>query len=265
MLVDSHVNLHGDPYADDLDEVLERAKQAGVGAMLTISDKLSSVGAISAISEVHAHIWHTVGAHPHHAKDHGDLTKQTLCDLAKHPKAVGIGECGLDFYYGYSDPEIQEQVFRAHIAAARETGLPLIIHTRDADELMSAVLRDEYQKGAFTPLMHCYTSGMALADLALEQGGYVSFSGILTFKKADNVKEIAQSIPLDRLLIETDCPFLAPMPYRGKRCEPAFVREVCDKLAEIKQVSSDEMAKITTDNFFRLFSKIDRTSLGTSI
>ncbi len=259
MLVDSHVNLHGEKYEDDLPEVLQRAAEQGVGAMLAISDRLDSQHAIQAISKSHDHIWHSVGVHPHHAKDYQDLSAQTLIDLAQASDAVGIGECGLDLYYEYSEIDLQEPVFRAHIHAAQATSLPLIIHTRNADERTGNMLKEEQARARFVPLMHCYTSGPDLAETALNMDGYVAFSGIITFKKAQDVRDIAEMVPLDRILVETDCPYLAPVPHRGRRCEPAHVIHVAEKLAEIKGVSPEELAQATTDNFFRLFSKTDRT------
>ncbi|MGV6800512.1 MAG: TatD family hydrolase [bacterium] len=262
MLVDSHVNLHGEPYAEDLEKVLERADQANVKAMLTISDRLSSIPSLEFLSSKYNHIWHSVGVHPHHADDYKNLESFQLIEFSRHPRAIGIGECGMDFHYEYSDRLVQERVFRAHIDASRETELPLIIHTRNADEVTLKLLTREYAKGAFPILLHCYTSGQALCDAALEMGAYVAFAGIITFKKADEVRQVARSVPLDRLLIETDCPYLAPVPYRGRRNEPAYVAEVAEKLAEIKQVSTDDIAQITTDNFFRLFTKANRESIA---
>ncbi len=255
MLVDSHVNLHSEKYAGDLAEIIARARAAGVTAMLTISDKLSSTDAISAIANTDPLIWRSIGVHPHYANDYPDLDEMTLIALAEDEKVIGIGECGLDFYYEYSDRGVQEKVFRAHIGAARDTGLPLIIHTRDADDVTQGLLEDQYREGAFTPLLHCYTGGPKLAEAALSLGGYVSFSGIVTFKNAGDIRTIAASTPLDRIIIETDCPYLAPVPMRGRRNEPAYVAHVAAALAEIKGVTTDEMAKITTDNFFRLFAK----------
>jgi TatD DNase family protein len=255
MLVDSHVNLHSEKYADDVEEVIARARAAGVTTMVTISDQLSSTEAIKRFTDTDAHIWRSVGVHPHHAKECADLTPQTLIDMAADPKVIGIGECGLDFYYEYSERAVQEPVFNAHIAAAREAGLPLIIHTRDADDVTRQILEREYREGAFTPLLHCYTGGPALAEAALNLGGFVSFSGIITFKNASDVRAIAEATPLERIIIETDCPYLAPVPMRGRRNEPAYVVHVAEKLAEIKNLSVDEVAKITTDNFFRLFAK----------
>lgn len=255
MLVDSHVNLHSEQYADDLKEIVARARAAGVEAMLTISDQLSSTSAIAAIAENDPLIWRSVGVHPHHAKDYADLRAQTLIELAADDNVVGIGECGLDFHYEYSDRGDQLPVFKAHIAASRKTGLPLIIHTRDADDATRNLLIEEYGEGAFTPLLHCYTGGPELAEAVLKLGGYISFSGIITFKKADDIRAIAKAAPLDRIIIETDCPYLAPMPMRGRRNEPAYVKHVAEKLAEIRDAPLDEIEAATTDNFFRLFAR----------
>lgn len=258
MFVDSHVNLHSEKYADDLGEVMARAREAGVTAMLTISDKLSSTDAIKEIAAGDPLIWRSAGVHPHYAKDYAGLAAETLIAMAEDDDVVGVGECGLDFYYEYSDRDAQEAVFRAHIAASQATGLPLIIHTRDADDEMQAMLEKAHGERTFTPLLHCYTGGPKLADAALALGGYVSFSGIITFKNAGDVRAIAETTPLDRIIIETDCPYLAPVPMRGRRNEPAYVVHVAEKLAEIKGTSLEDIARITTDNFFRLFSKARR-------
>lgn len=255
MLVDSHVNLHSEQYAQDAEAVIARAREAGVAAMLTISDRLSSTNAIAEIAGADDLIWRSVGVHPHHAKDYADLDAKTLIDLAADEKVVGIGECGLDFHYEYSDRDAQFPVFAAHIKASQETGLPLIIHARDADEAMCEALTTAHAERAFTPLLHCYTGGPALAEAALKLGGYISFSGIITFKNASDIRAIAQTAPLERIIIETDCPYLAPVPKRGRRNEPAYLVHVADKLAEIKGVTPEEVAQITTDNFFRLFPR----------
>ena len=260
MLVDSHVNLHSDQYADDAENVILAAREAGVRAMLTISDKLDSTPAIKAIADAHDFIWRSIGVHPHYAKDYENLTAETLIDAASDPKVVGIGECGLDFYYEHSDREAQVPVFRAHIDASRRTGLPLIIHTRDADEQMQDMLVKGSEEGAFTPLLHCYTGGPGLAQTALALGGYISFSGIITFKNATDIRTIAADTPMDRIIIETDCPYLAPVPMRGRRNEPAYLVHVAEKLAEVKGVSVEEITQMTTDNFFRLFQRAQRPS-----
>ena len=263
MFVDSHVNLHSEKYDDDLEEVIARARAAGVRTMLTISDQLSSTEAIRKIADEDPDIWRSVGVHPHFAKDYPDLAAKTLIDMAAADDVIGIGECGLDFYYEYSDRAAQEPVFRAHIAAAQATQLPLIIHTRDADDIMRALLEDAHREGGFTPLLHCYTGGPDLAEAALQLGGYVSFSGIITFKNASDVRAVCEATPLDRIIIETDCPYLAPVPMRGRRNEPSYVAHVAEKLAEIKGVSTEEAAAATTDNFFRLFSKAKRPAAAT--
>jgi TatD DNase family protein len=255
MLIDSHVNLHHEKFDGDVEEVIARAKAAGVGAMLTISDRISSTEKIRAIADRHPTLWRSVGAHPHYAADHKDLTAQTLIDLASEPKVIGIGECGLDFHYGFSPADDQERVFAAHIKAAQETGLPLIIHTREADEMTGRMLAAAMAKKAYTPLLHCYTSGIGLAEQVMEMGGFISFSGIITFRNAEDVRSVAAKMPQDRIIIETDCPYLAPIPHRGRRCEPAHVVHVADKLAEILGLTREEVDRLTTENFFRLFGR----------
>lgn len=255
MLVDSHVNLHHEKYECEVETVIAAARAAGVSAMLTISDRISSTDAIKAISARHDFIWRSVGAHPHYASDHLDLTAARLATLAKDSDVVGIGECGLDFHYGFSPQDAQEKVFAAHIEAAQETGLPLIIHAREADGLMLAMLTRAQARRSFTPLLHCYTSGMALAEAVMDMGGYISFSGIITFKNADDIRAVAARMPHDRIIVETDCPYLAPIPFRGRRCEPAHVVHVAGRLAEILMLSRADVDRITTENFFRLFTK----------
>lgn len=259
MLVDSHVNLHGEQFVEDLDETIARARAAGVKRMLTICCQLSDFPAVSAIAEAYDDIWCTIGAHPHHAKDRPDITAEELIETAQHPRVAGIGETGLDLHYGYSPIEQQVQSFRAHIEASRKTGLPLVIHTREADELMGDILEEEMGKGAFRPLMHCYTSGPELAKRAAKLGAYFAASGIITFKKADDVRAIFHDIvPDDRVIVETDCPYLAPVPHRGKRCEPSFLPHVATKLGEIKGWDDAETAERTSSAFFRLFDKVSR-------
>ena len=257
MLVDSHVNLHHEKFSGEVDTVIESARKAGVRAMLTISDKISSTSAIKNISSQYDFIWRSVGAHPHYASDHRDLTAALLVELAAEDDVVGIGECGLDFHYGFSSREDQEQLFSAHIEAAQETGLPLIIHTREADELMLEMLSEAMGKQRFTPLLHCYTSGLKLAEAVMEMGGYISFSGIITFKNADEVRSVARKMPLERIIVETDCPYLAPVPYRGRRCDPEHVVNVAAGLADILGIPGDDIERITTENFFRLFSRVE--------
>lgn len=258
MLIDSHVNLHHEKFAADMNAVVATAREAGVRAMLTISDKLSSTTAIAEIAAAHNFIWRSVGVHPHYAEEAQHLDASTLIDLARDPKVVGIGECGLDHHYEYSPRHVQERVFRAHIDAARATGLPLIIHARDADSRMQAILEEEQRRGAFTPLLHCYTGGQALAAAVVAMGGYVSFSGILTFRNAEDIRAVARATPLERIIIETDCPYLAPVPFRGRRCEPAHVVEVAKSLAAVKGVTFAEIERSTTDAFFSLFARARR-------
>lgn len=254
-MIDSHVNLHHESFAEDFDTVLARAAEAGVHAMLTICDKMASLPAIEAISAPRANVWHSVGVHPHYADDYQDLTVAQLVAASTNPKAVGIGETGLDFHYGYSSEANQVAVFRTHIAAARETGLPLIVHTRQADELTAGLLEEEMAKGRFKILLHCYTSGLDLLRRGLDLGAYVSFSGIATFKNATDVREAARQVPLDRVLIETDCPYLAPIPMRGRRNEPAFLPHVSQFLADFYGLEAQEFADLADRNFFALFDK----------
>lgn len=261
-LIDSHVNLHHERFGEDLEDVLVRARAAGVAGMVTICDKLASIEAIAAIADSRRALWRTVGVHPHYAADHQDLTAERLIALAAPEKVVGIGECGLDFHYEFSDRVSQEKVFAAHIEAAQETGLPLVIHTREADAEMGRLLAVAHGRKAFTPLLHCYTGGPELARDVVAMGGYVSFSGILTFRNADDIRRVAAAAPEDRVIVETDCPYLAPVPHRGRRCEPAHVREVAHKLAEVRGISFERMAEITTENFFRLFARARREEIS---
>ncbi len=255
LLIDSHVNLHHEKFDGDVEEVIARAREAGVFAMLTISDRISSTEKIRAIADRHPAIWRSVGAHPHYAEDHPDLTSRTLIDLSTDRKVIGIGECGLDFHYGYSPAPDQERVFAAHIEASQETGLPLIIHTREADDLTARMLTRAMAKERFVPLLHCYTSGLKLAEAVMEMGGYISFSGIITFRNAVEVCAVAAKMPHARIIVETDCPYLAPAPFRGRRCEPAHIIEVATKLSEILGLSLAEVKRLTTENFFRLFTR----------
>jgi TatD DNase family protein len=254
-MIDSHVNLHHEAFRDDLDDVLMRAKAAGVDGMLAISDKIESIPAIAAIADDRPRLWRSVGAHPHYASDHLDLTAERLIDLAKPNKVIGIGETGLDFHYTFSPQEDQVQVFLAHIDAARTTGLPLIVHTREADQLMGDLLESEMAKGAFPILLHCYTSGMELLHRGLAMGAYVAFSGIATFKNASAVREAALAVPRDKVLIETDCPYLAPIPMRGRRNEPAFVPHVSTFLADLYGMDHEAFASQADANFFALFQR----------
>ena len=258
MLIDSHVNLHAPQFDEDRDAVIARAREAGVRLMVEISDRLSTFEATHGLAVAHEDIWCTVGVHPHEAKDHADLTAETLIDLAARPKVVGIGECGLDFHYDLSPREVQAQVFRQHIHSARETGLPLVIHTREADAAMAEILREEHARGPFRMLMHCYTSGAELARQAAEMGAWFSVSGIATFKAAEEVRALVRDMPADRIIVETDCPYLAPVPHRGRRNEPAYIGLVLEKLADIRGWSAEEADRRTTEAFFALFDRIPR-------
>jgi TatD DNase family protein len=258
MLIDSHVNLHHHLFAEDRDAVIARARQAGVARMITICDRIENFPQVIAIAEAHADIYASVGAHPHYAKDHLDLTAERLIDLGAHPKVVGIGETGLDQHYKFSPFDDQVRVFRAHAAAARALGKVLIIHTREADAAMGDLLEEEAGKGPLSILMHCYTSGAELARRALRLGAYISFSGIMTFKNADDVRAIAMETPLERIIVETDCPYLTPAPHRGQRCEPHHVAHVQAALLKLKGLEEEEGAALLADNFFRLFPTIDR-------
>lgn len=258
MLIDSHVNLHHEKFAADRDAVIARAREAGVARMVTICDRIENLPAVLAIAEAHGDIYASIGAHPHYAKDHLDLTAERLIELGRHPKIVGVGETGLDLHYGFSPLEDQVQVFRAHAEAARVLGLPLIIHTREADELMGDLLEEATGKGSESILLHCYTSGVGLAQRALMLGASISFSGILTFKNADDVRAIALATPADRIIVETDCPYLAPVPHRGQRCEPAHVADVQAYLCALKGWSAEEGAALLAENFFRVFPKVKR-------
>jgi TatD DNase family protein len=258
LVVDSHCHLDYDGLTERLPEVLGNAEAAGVGLMISIGTQVKKFENLLRIAEENANVFCTVGTHPHHAHEELDVTIAELVELAKHPKVVGIGEAGLDYHYDLSPRAAQAQGFRTHIAAARETGLPLVIHAREADSDMASILEDEMKKGAFKPLLHCFTSSMELAQRGLTLGAYVSFSGILTYKSAENLRVVAAEVPMDRLLVETDSPYLAPVPHRGKSNEPAFVIKTLEQLAAVKGVAPEVMAQATTDNFFRLFSKINK-------
>lgn len=255
MLVDSHCHLDFPELQSDLPGVLSRAADAGVGAMLTIGTRLDRFKGVRAVAESAPNIWCTVGIHPHEAREEPIDEPARLIAEAGHDKVIGIGEAGLDYYYEHSPREDQIRNFRAHIAAARQTGLPLVIHARDADDDLCQILAEEHARGAYPGLIHCFSSGRALAETALGLGLYISISGIVTFKKADELRAIVRDVPLDRLLVETDSPYLAPVPHRGKSNEPAFVRHTAKAVADIKQVTPEALAEVTTRNFFHLFSK----------
>lgn len=258
MLIDSHVNLHAPQFDRDREAVIARARGAGVGLMVTICDRLSSLPAIRAICDANDDIWHTVGIHPHEAKDEPDLQPGRLVELAEHSRAVGIGETGLDFHYDLSPRPVQAAVFRAHIEAARQSGLPLVVHAREADEVMANILEDAFAQGPFKLLMHCYTSGPELLARTAALGAWFSVSGIASFKTADDVRARVLEMPEDRIIVETDCPYLAPVPHRGRRNEPAYVGLVLDKLAEIRGWERQAAQARTTDAFFALFERIPR-------
>jgi TatD DNase family protein len=257
MIIDSHVNLHAPQFDADREAVIERARAAGVALMVNICDRVGNFAACRALAD-EADIWCTVGTHPHEAKEDPELSAETLVGLAADPRVVGIGECGLDFHYDLSPRDIQARVFRAHCAAARETGLPLVVHTREADAAMGDILEAEHAAGPFPILMHCYTSGPDLARRCADLGAWFSVSGIATFKAAEDVRCVIRDMPAERILIETDCPYLAPVPHRGRRNEPAYVPHVLAKLAEVRGWSLDEAEQRTTDAFFALFQRIPR-------
>ena len=258
MLVDSHCHLDFPDFAEERDAIVARALAAGVKRMVTISTRVRRFPDILAIAEAYPEVYCSVGTHPHNADEELDVTADDLVRLAEHPKVVAIGEAGLDYFYDNAPREAQATGLRTHIAAARITGLPLVIHARDADADMAAILEEETGKGAFPFLLHCFSSGRRLAETGIALGGYVSFSGILTFKRSQDLRDIARDLPRERLLVETDAPYLAPQPWRGKRNEPAYVTETAAVLAETIGVSTEEIARLTTENFFRLFAKVPR-------
>jgi TatD DNase family protein len=260
MLVDHHCHLDFPQLSEDREGVLKRARAAGVGVMVTISTRIRKLPELLAIAEAHDNVYCSVGTHPHNAHEELDIPLEEIVRLSEHPKVVAIGEAGLDYHYDHSTPEAQAEGFRRHIAAARRTGLPLEIHARDADADTAAILEEEHAKGAFPAILHCYTGGPDLAARALKLGLYVSFTGVVTFKKSEALREIVRSVPLDRLLVETDAPYLAPVPYRGKTNEPSYVVHTAETVAETKGVSLDELAAATTENFFRLFGKVPRSA-----
>jgi TatD DNase family protein len=258
MLVDSHCHLDFPDFAGDLDGIVGRAREAGIGRLVTISTRVKKQDDLLAIAERFPDVFCSVGTHPHSAHEELDVTTADLVERARHPKVVAIGEAGLDHHYDFSPRDAQERGFRNHIAAARATGLPLVIHSREADDDMARILEEETGKGAFPAVLHCYTGGPELARRAIALGLSISFTGIVTFKKSDDLRAIAASLPADRFLVETDAPYLAPGKFRGKRNEPAYVVETAKVLADVRGVSFDEVARQTTDNFFRLFSKVPR-------
>jgi TatD DNase family protein len=260
MLVDSHCHLDFPDFAPELDAVVARANAAGVGHMVTICTRVRRHAQVLAVAERFPTVTCSVGTHPHHAHEELDITVEDLIARTNHPKVVALGEAGLDYHYDNSPRDAQEQGFRTHIAAARATQLPLVIHTREADEDCARILEDEMGKGAFLGVLHCYTGGAELARRAVALGCYIGFTGIVTFKNSAALRAIAAELPADRFLVETDAPYLAPLPYRGKRNEPSYVVEVAKVLAEVRGVSFEEISRQTTDNFFKLFGKVPRTA-----
>lgn len=260
-IVDSHCHLDFDVLQDDLTGVISRAHEAGVHMMVSISTRVRNFDAIRTIAETHEEVFCTVGTHPHNAAEEPDVTAKQLVALARYGKCIGIGEAGLDYHYDNSPREAQAQGFRTHIGAARETGLPLVIHSRSAEKDTADILEDEMGKGAFKPLLHCFSSGIELAERGLAIGAYLSFSGILTFKSAETIRDAARLCPLDKMLVETDAPYLAPVPHRGQSNEPAYTAHTLAHLADVKGISVEDMARITSDNFFRLFDKAPRPAV----
>jgi len=258
MLVDSHCHLDFPDFAAELDEVVARARAAGIGRLVTICTRVRKYAQVLAVAEKFPEIYCSVGTHPHNAHEELDIDAKALIALTNNPKVVAIGEVGLDYHYDNCPRAAQAQGLRQHIAAARETGLPLVIHAREADADMARILEDETGKGTFPAVLHCFTGGRDLAFKAIELGHYVSFTGILTFKNSQALRDIAAALPVDRILVETDAPYLAPLPYRGKRNEPAYVVETAKILAQTRGVTADEIARQTTENFFRLFNKVPR-------
>lgn len=258
MLIDSHCHLNYPGLVEDQADVLARARAAGVTGMLGIATKKHEWHDVITIAAREPDVWATVGIHPHEADAHADLDTAALVEAATHPKVIGIGETGLDYYYDHSDRAQQQRSFRSHIAASRETGLPLIVHTRDAEADTANIMSEEMGKGAYPAVIHCFTASRDFAQVALDLGCYISLSGIVTFKSARDLQETAKAIPADRLLIETDAPFLAPVPVRGKTCEPAFVAHTARFVAELRGVSAEELMNRTADNFFSLFGKASR-------
>jgi len=258
MLVDSHCHLDFPDFADDLDAIVARAEAAGIGRIVTISTRVRRIDGLLAITARFPNVYCSVGTHPHNANEEDGIAADELIALTKHPKVVALGEAGLDNFYTDGSPEAQERGFRAHIAAARATGLPLVIHTREADDACGRILEEEMAKGPFRAVLHCYTGGRELAMKAIGLGLSISFTGILTFKNSQAIRDIAAELPADRIMVETDAPYLAPGKFRGKRNEPSFVVETAKVLAETRGVSLEEITRQTTENFFRLFHKVPR-------
>jgi TatD DNase family protein len=258
MLIDSHCHLDFPDFAAELDAVVERARAAGIARLVTISTRVRRHDAVLAIAERFADVYCSVGTHPHYAHEELNVSAADLVAISRHAKVVALGEAGLDYHYDNSPRDAQERGFRSHIAAARQTGLPLVIHSRQADADTARILEEETGQGAFPAVLHCFTGGRELARRAIALGLFISFTGILTFKNSQALRDIAAELPADRILVETDAPYLAPGRYRGKRNEPAYVVETANVLAETRGVSFDTIARETTENFFRLFGKVPR-------
>jgi TatD DNase family protein len=258
MLVDSHCHLDFPDFADEIDTIVARAESAGVERIVTISTRVRRLGALLAIAERFPNVYCSVGTHPHQADEEDGISRDELIELTRHPKVVALGEAGLDYFYQHGSRQAQERGFRAHIAAARATGLPLVIHTREADEDCGRILDDEMAKGSFRAVLHCYTGGRELAMKAISLGLSISFTGILTFKNSQALRDLAAELPADRIMVETDAPYLAPGKFRGKRNEPSYVVETAKVLAETRGVSLEEISRQTTANFYRLFDKVPR-------
>jgi len=256
-LIDSHCHLDFPDFADELDAVVARAREAGVETMITIGTRIDRAQRLAEIAEAYDDVFFTVGAHPHEAAKEASSDFAAMRRLAAHPKCVGIGEAGLDYHYNYAPPEVAERVFRGQIALARELDLPLVVHTREAEADTAAILKDEMARGAFRGLLHCFTSSRALAEAALDLGLMISFSGVVTFKNAEELRRIARDVPLDRLLVETDAPYLAPVPHRGRRNEPAFVAATARVVAEARGMAPEALAEAARLNTLRLFSRIE--------
>ena len=254
MLVDSHCHLDFESFEEDREECIERARSKGINTLLTISTHVSRFDTVLKLAKSSSNIFCSVGIHPHHVSEEPKIFSRDLIKLSEQPKVIGIGETGLDYYYNNTPQEQQQESFLEHIKAARETQLPLIVHTRDADQTMAKILKKEMEYGKFPCVLHCFSSGKQLADCAIKLGCYISISGIVTFKNAKDLRNIVHQLPLDRILVETDAPFLAPVPNRGKRNEPSFLTNTVDQIAQVKEISSESLANITTQNFFRLFS-----------
>lgn len=263
-IVDSHCHLNYKGLVEEQGAVIQRARDAGVGCMLAINTKLSEYSEIIDVVEAHTDVFGTVGIHPHEAENEPDVALEALVSRSEHSKIVGIGETGLDYFYDNAPRDMQQVNFRVHIAAARETGLPVIVHTRDADEDCVSIIEEEMKKGPFTGVIHCFTASQFLADSVLKMGFYISISGIATFKNAKSLQETVKTIPKNRLLVETDAPFLAPVPHRGKTCEPAFVMDTARFVAGLRGESFEALQQTTTENFYRLFNKVPPNSVGGS-